>query len=120
MDDFPLESGQLLEYIRNIYENTLCKMKEGGQLSREIREYRGSRQGHKRAAGHFKSYINPCLEAANSSKLGFYIGPICISAVCVADDTYILSGDPRSLQGLKEIIGHYGKRCLERRRQRSL
>ena len=104
------ESGKLLEYSRNIYKNTACKMKEGGKLSREIKEYRGSRQGHKRASGHFKSYINPCLTAANSSKLGFYIGPICISAICVADDTYIISGNPRDLQGLINIIGHYGKR----------
>ena len=63
-----------------------------------------------RASGHFKTYINPCLTTANSSGLGFTIGPICISAVCVADDTYILSGDPRSLQALINIVGHYGKR----------
>ena len=36
--------------------------------------------------------------------------PICVSAVCVADDTYVLSNDPRSLQGLINIIGHYGRR----------
>ena len=104
------ESGKLLQYSRNIYKNTVCKMKEDGKLSREIIEYRGSRQGHKRSSGHFKSYINPCLNAANSSRLGFYIGPICISAICVADDTYILSGSPRDLQGLINIVGHYGKR----------
>ena len=73
-------------------------MKQGDKLSREIVEYKGSRQGHKRASGHFKTYINPCLTAANSPQLGFFIGPICVSAVCVADDTYVLSNDPRSLQ----------------------
>ena len=104
------ESGDLLNYSKNTYQNTVCKMKQDGKLSREFTEFKGSRQGHKRAAGHFKTYINPCLNAANSSNLGFCIGPICISAVCVADDTYVLSGDPRSLQGLVNIIGHYGKR----------
>ena len=104
------EKGDLLLYSRYTYENTVCRMKLGGYLSREIREWKGARQGHKRASGHFKTYINPCLTTANSSGLGFNIGPICISAVCVADDTYILSGDPRSLQGLIDIVGHYGKR----------
>ena len=104
------ESGDLLEYSKNTYQNTVCRMKQDGKLSREINEFKGSRQGHKRAAGHFKAYINPCLTAADSSQLGFYIGPICVSVVCIADDTYVLSGDPRSLQGLIDIIGHYGRR----------
>ena len=47
---------------------------------------------------------------ANSPQLGFYIGPICVSAVCIADDTYVLSNDPRNLQGLINIAGHYGRR----------
>ena len=104
------ETGDLLKYSRYTYENTVCRMKQDGKLSREIREFKGNRQGHKRAAGHFKAYINPCLVAANLSNLGFYIGPICISAICIADDTHVISGDPRNLQGLINIIGHYGKR----------
>ena len=79
-------------------------------MGRQFREYRGSRQGHKRAAGHFKAYINPCLTAVNSSELGFWIGPICVSCVCIADDTYIMSGDPRQLQGIINIVGHYSRR----------
>ena len=90
--------------------NTTCRMKQNLDISREFREERGSRQGHKRASGHFKTYINPCLNAADSSQLGFHIGPICINAICVADDTYVLSDQPRSLQGLIDIVGHYGKR----------
>ena len=85
-------------------------MKQDGKLGRVFREYKGSRQGHKRAAGHFKSYINPCLVAANSSELGFWIGPICVTCVCVADDTYVMSGDPRKLQDVINIVGHYGRR----------
>ena len=104
------ESGDLLQYSRNTYKNTASHIKQDGKLSREFEEYKGSRQGHKRASGHFKSYINPCLTAANSTELGFFIGPICISAICVADDTYVLSNDPRNLQALINIVGHYGKR----------
>ena len=104
------EQGQLLQYSRNIYQNTASHIKSGGKVSREFREYKGSRQGHKRASGHFKSYINPCLLSTNSSELGFNIGPICVSSVCIAEDTYIASDDPRKLQGLIDIVGHYGKR----------
>ena len=30
--------------------------------------------------------------------------------MCFADDTYILSGDPRKLQDIINIVGHYGRR----------
>ena len=104
------ETGDLLQYSCNTYKNTVSHIKQGNKLSREFREFKGSRQGHKRAAGHFKSYINPCLTATNSSKLGFWIGPICVTSFCIADDTYVLSGDPRKLQDIINIVGHYGRR----------
>ena len=104
------EREDLLPYSKNTYQNTECHIKQNGKLSRKISEYKGNRQGHVRASGHFKTYINPCLTTLNSSKLGFYIGPICITAVCVADDTYLLSGSPRSLQSALTITSHYGNR----------
>ena len=79
-------------------------------LSRRISEYKGNRQGHTRASGHYKAYINPCLLALNHSQLGFYIGPICVTAVSVADDTYILSGTPSALQAALNIVSFFGKR----------
>ena len=104
------ESGDILQYSRNIYTNTTSRIKREGKLSREFREHKGSRQGHKKSSGHFKSYINPCLLTADSSKLGYYIGPVCVSIICIADDTYVMSGTPRGLQGLIDIVGHYGRR----------
>ena len=104
------ETGDHLRYSNNTYQHTVSHVKQDGKLGRQFTEFKGSRQGHKRAAGHFKSYINPCLTAASSSELGFWIGPICVSCVCVADDTYILSSNPRKLQGLINIVGHYGRR----------
>ena len=104
------ENGDLLQYSSNTYKNTVSHIKQDNKLSREFREFKGSRQGHKRAVGHFKSYINPCLTATNSSQLGFWIGPICVTSFCIADDTYVLSGDPRKLQDIINIVGHYGRR----------
>ena len=84
------ESGDLLEYSRNTYQNTASHIKQDGRLVRQFQEHKGNRQGHKRAAGHFKCYINLGLATANSSILGFWIGPICVSCICVADDTYVV------------------------------
>jgi hypothetical protein len=104
------EQGDYLEYSRNTYTNTECKLKQDGKLSRTIKEYTGNRQGHVKAAGHFKTYINPCLEAVNSTDLGFHIGPISVGAVCCADDTYVLSDNPSGLQSSIDIVQHYAKR----------
>ena len=75
------ERGDLLSYSRNTYRNTECHMKLRGKLSRKIAEYKGNRQGHVRASGHFKVYINPSLLSLNSSGLGFRLGPICVTAL---------------------------------------
>ena len=105
------ERGTLLEYSKNTYVNTDCYLKQqDGYLSRKISEYTGNRQGHVRASGHYKAYINPLLLALNESKLGFYIGPICVTAVSVADDTYLLSGSPSALQAALKIVSFFGRR----------
>ena len=103
------ERGDLLNYSRNTYSNTECFIKKDGLLSRSIREHKGNRQGHVCSRGHYKAYTNPCLTALNSSNLGFSIGPICITAVSVADDAYLLSGIRRGLQGALDIINFFGK-----------
>ena len=104
------ENGDLLMYSNNTYQGTEARVKMGSKLGRQFESFKGNRQGHVRAAGNFKAYINPCLLAANSSNLGFYIGPFCLTAVCVADDSYVLSDCPRKLQGAIDIVGHYGRR----------
>ena len=103
------ERGDLLEYSRNTYRNTDCHIKVGNKLSRRIEEHKGNRQGHVRASGHFKVYINSCLLSLSSSKLGFNLGPHTITTVCVADDSYLLSDTPSGLQGALDIIAHYAK-----------
>ena len=101
------ERGDLLSYSRNTYRNTECHMKLKGKFSRKIVEHKGNRQGHVRASGHFKVYINPCLLSLNSTVLGFQLGPICTTAVCVADDSYLLSNSQSGLQASLDIISNY-------------
>ena len=104
------ERGDVLQYSRNTYRNTECRMKMQDKLSRKVVEHKGNRQGHIRASGHFKVYINPCLLSLNTTKLGFSLGPMCITAVCIADDTYVVSGSPSGLQGALDLISHYARR----------
>ena len=80
------------------------------KLSRTFTEYTGNRQGHVNAAGHFKAYINPCLDAINSANLGFHIGPIAVGTECCADDTYIQSGSQSGIQVSIDIVEHYARR----------
>ena len=104
------ERGDYLKYSRNTYQNTECKIKMDGKLSRTIEEHTGNRQGHVKAAGHYKAYINPCLDAVNRADLGFHIGPITVGAVCCADDTYVLSDTQSGLQSAINVVGHYARR----------
>ena len=39
------ETGDLLKYSYNTYQNTVSHVKQDGMLSRQFREYKGSRQG---------------------------------------------------------------------------
>ena len=104
------ERGDILKYSKSTYQNTECHLKLHGKLSRKIAEHKGNRQGHVRASGHYKAYVNPCLSALCDSKLGFQVGPICITSVCIADDLYALSGSQSGLQGALNIVSHYARR----------
>ena len=104
------EREGILAYSKNTYENTECHLKLHGKLSRKIQEYKGNRQGHVRASGHFKAYINPCLLSLGNSNLGFPIGTAMTTVVCVADDVYLLSNTPHGLQGSLDIMSHYANR----------
>ena len=68
------ERGDYLQYSRNTYCNTKAQFKLDNKLSRSFEEHTGNRQGHVKAAGHFKAYINPCLDMLNQADLGFNIG----------------------------------------------
>ena len=63
------ERDDFLCYSRNTYCNTTAQFKLDGKLSRSFEEHTGNRQGHVKAAGHFKAYINPCLDALNNAEL---------------------------------------------------
>ena len=104
------EDGDILNYSKYTYENTDCHIKMNDQISRKIHELKGNRQGHVRASGHFKVYINPSLMSLMTSNLGFQLGPLTVSVVCVADDAYLLANSPSSLQALLDIMSNYARK----------
>ena len=104
------ERGDLLEHSRNTYQNTGCSIKLGKNISRQFEEYTGNRQGHVKAAGHFKAYINPCLEAIKTANIGYDIGPIRVGAECCADDLYVQTDTQSGLQAAIKIVSHYAQR----------
>ena len=99
------ERADYLEYSKHTYENTDCHLTQNGMLSRRIKNIK---ETDKVMFGHFKGYINPLLNTLNSSNLGFRIGPLCITTVCVADDTYVLTSSPSALQSALNIVSQYG------------
>ena len=104
------ERGDILKYSKNTYINTECAIKQDGKLSRTFTEYTGNRQGHVKASGHFKAYINPCLEAISSAGLGFQIGQFIVGAECCADDLYIQTDTKSGLQAAIDLVCHYARR----------
>ena len=57
-----------------------------------------------------KNIIFNCDTKLNNSGLDFQIGPHCITAVCVADDTCVMTSSPSSIQSALDAVSHYGKR----------
>ena len=107
---FAGEEGDIWQYSNNNYTNTKCHIKRNGEISRAFEEELGVRQGVPRSSDHYKTYVSPCLDTIDASRLGYWIGPICVSVAPVADDVYLLSDKPDKLQQLMFLAGHYGDR----------
>ena len=63
-----------------------------GQLSGEIREQRGCKQGNFKSGDHYKVYVAPSLEMLDSADHGVWIGPINVAVSCCADDILTIIG----------------------------
>ena len=90
------------------YQDSLTKIKMNGNLSRNIVETLGVKQGHINSSDHYKIYIAPCLETLEEAQLGVWIGPINSGVSGCADDVFLGSDDPVKLQSLIDIAAHYG------------
>ena len=90
------------------YKSSLTKIKYEGNLSREIEENLGVKQGRNLSSDHYKVYIAPLLKSLDAAQLGVQIGPINTSVSGVADDIYLMTDRQANLQAQLDIAAHYG------------
>ena len=77
-------------------------------LSCEVVETLGVKQGQIDSSDAYKIYIGPCLDTLEDAQLGVWIGPINAGVSGVADDVFLCSDNPVKLQSLIDIASHYG------------
>ena len=64
------EKGEYWKSSKYSYDNSLTKIKMKSKLSRKFEETAGVKQGHINSSDHYKIYINPALDALDTSTLG--------------------------------------------------
>ena len=103
------ETGQYWQASHYSYQNSLTRIKMNGNLSRNIEENLGVKQGRNKSSDHYKTYIAPLLDTLDNSKLGVWIGNINVGVSGVADDVYLMTDRQTKLQAQMDIASHYGK-----------
>ena len=89
--------------------HSLTKIKMKGNISRDIIENLGVKQGRNKSSDHYKLYIAPLLDTLETADLGVWVGPVNVSVSGVADDVYLMSDNQTKLQSLLDIAAFYGK-----------
>jgi hypothetical protein len=87
----------------NMYSNVTSRICSDGQLSREITEKQGIRQGADTSPEAFKARGNSMLKTASSQPDAFRIGCTSVGAPTCADDTCMLSSTSHGAQTLINI-----------------
>jgi hypothetical protein len=75
----------------DLYESVSSRILVNGQLSREIQERIGIKQGAESSSGVFNSKSNPTLSQIANQPDCFHIGSIAVGVPTVADDMCLLS-----------------------------
>ena len=105
---FAGERGSYWQASHYSYQNSLTRIKHDGNLSRNISEKLGVKQGRNMSSDHYKLYIAPLLKTLDDASLGVQIGPVNVSVSGVADDVYLMSDNQTKLQCLIDIASKYG------------
>ena len=106
---FAGERGDFWQASHSSYQNSSTKIKMNGNLSRDIMESLGVKQGRNKSSDHYKIYIAPLLDTLDGADLGVWVGPVNVSVSGVADDVYLMADNQTKLQALLDIAEHYGR-----------
>ena len=98
--------GALWKLYNSAYSNIRSQVKWQGELSDEIEEGQGIRQGAKTSTGAFNCKADPMLHKLCVHPDGYRIGTVNIGAVMVADDLALASRTQHGLQSLIHIAEH--------------
>ena len=84
--------------MKDWYSGMTSQIKWKGELSREIEEGQGLRQGGGLSAGQYITYTNKNLISLEDASLGLYIGTEYIGCPTCADDTALVHTNPVDMQ----------------------
>ena len=93
--------GNFLATIKSLYSDDCIDCNVNGLTTKPIYLKRGLRQGCSLSPVLFALYISEVGADIFLSKLGFYLGNVCISGLLFADDLLLIA---RSAQGLKDLL----------------
>jgi hypothetical protein len=102
--------GTLWRTMRDMYTNITSQVKLNGNLSDQLEELQGIRQGGLSSTELFKSKSNYLLDSAAMQEDAYRIGAISVGAPTTADDTALISSThvgAQTLLGIAELDSNY-------------
>ena len=99
---FAGERGDFWQASHSSYQNSSTKIKMNGNLSRDIMETLGVKQGRNKSSDHYKIYIAPLLDTLDGADLGVWVGPVNVSVSGVADNVYLMTDNQTKLQSRQQ------------------
>ena len=94
--------GTLWNILNDMYSGIKSQVKVQGELSEELEEFQGIRQGAESSTGLYKGKSNKMLNAASSHPLAYRIGTVPVGAPTTADDTAFVAS---SQLGAQTLVG---------------
>lgn len=99
-------------FMRRWYLSLFATVRWKGQLSRQFRVTRGTRQGSLLSPALFNVFIDGLLSELKAMHFGVRFGNLCINSVAYADDITLLSSTATGLQHLIDACHAYSTRWM--------
>ncbi|VDI60447.1 Hypothetical predicted protein [Mytilus galloprovincialis] len=97
-------------FFENWYTELTSKVKWKGELSHQIIEQQGVRQGGIWSPSAYKIFVNSLLTTFEENQIGATIGSIYCGIPTVADDVTLITTDPYELQTMLDIQSSFANK----------